>query len=117
MWETNYMGALWDALGMGSLEDTDPAGKSGFCGYCTFWSNLAAWTLGTTTADSAVLPRREHFETKLPKSCARISLWVLGGPISSPALQEQELPVLAQGRTSTATPPVRPTPATVQYRK
>lgn len=117
MWETNQMGALWDALGMGSLEDTDPAGKSGFCGYWTFWSNLSAWTLGTTKADSAVLPRREHFKTKLPKSCACISLWVLGGPINSPALQEQELPVLTQGRTSTATPPVQPTPATVQYGK
>lgn len=57
-------------------------------------------------ADSALLPRRECFKIKLPKSCACISLQLLGGPVNTSALQEQELPVLTQGRSSNATPPV-----------
>lgn len=68
-------------------------------------------------ADSALLPRWECFTVKLPKSSACITLQPLGGPVNTSALQEQEQPVLTQGRISTATHPAQPTPATAQYEK
>lgn len=64
-------------------------------------------------ADRTLLPRRERFKIKLPKSCACISLQLLGGPVNTSALQKQELPMLIQGRTSTDTSPLLSTPATV----
>lgn len=93
-------------FGAVSLEDTDPECKPHFCGYCTFWSNLACPEFRNQKADGALLPRREHFKIKLRKSCACSSLQLLRQPINTSALQERELPVLTQGRTSTATPPV-----------
>lgn len=57
-------------------------------------------------ADSTLLPKKECFKIKLPKACACISLQLLGRPVNTSALQEQELPMLTQGRTSTATPPI-----------